>query len=281
MPETTAALAYGPGSNPTAVLSLWSGRIFLWPARALFIAHAADTAVHAHHAVQLCLSLEAPFKLRRGIGSQWGEFDFALIGPDQPHQLNGGGARLALLYLDPESDEGRALVARAAGGSFALPTRGDLGLRRELIYACADRADAPEAAFAAVTELLRFVTPSTTERHPMDSRVNRLLERLRSQPQQALSAAVAAGELGLSSHRFQHVFRESTGVPFRRYLLWLRLVAAVTRIASGSSMTTAAHAVGFADSAHLSRTFRRMFGLTPSALAKSSEFIQARPPPIA
>ena len=38
---------------------------------------------------------------------------------------------------------------------------------------------------------------------------------------------------------------------------------------SGASWTDAAHAAGFADSAHLSRTSRTMFGTTPSALQMS------------
>jgi AraC-like DNA-binding protein len=36
--------------------------------------------------------------------------------------------------------------------------------------------------------------------------------------------------------------------------------------AAGGSLTDAAHEAGFADSAHLSRTFRRMFGVAPSSL---------------
>ena len=41
---------------------------------------------------------------------------------------------------------------------------------------------------------------------------------------------------------------------------------AVERMADGASLTEAAHEAGFADSAHFSRTFRRMFGLAPSSL---------------
>ena len=44
-------------------------------------------------------------------------------------------------------------------------------------------------------------------------------------------------------------------------------MAAVMRtIAAGGSLTEAAHAAGFASSAHLSSTFKRMFGLTASDL---------------
>lgn len=37
-------------------------------------------------------------------------------------------------------------------------------------------------------------------------------------------------------------------------------------VASGGTLTNAAHAAGFASSAHLSSTFKRMFGLTASDL---------------
>jgi AraC-like DNA-binding protein len=38
------------------------------------------------------------------------------------------------------------------------------------------------------------------------------------------------------------------------------------RLAQGHSLTQAAHDAGFASSAHLSTTFKTMFGLTPSDL---------------
>jgi AraC-like DNA-binding protein len=38
-------------------------------------------------------------------------------------------------------------------------------------------------------------------------------------------------------------------------------------IAGGSSLTDAAHGSGYADAAHLTRTFGRMFGAPPSWLA--------------
>jgi AraC-like DNA-binding protein len=36
----------------------------------------------------------------------------------------------------------------------------------------------------------------------------------------------------------------------------------------GMSWTQAAHLAGFADSAHLNRTYKRMFGITPTTIAR-------------
>jgi AraC-like DNA-binding protein len=35
---------------------------------------------------------------------------------------------------------------------------------------------------------------------------------------------------------------------------------------TGASMSSAAHAAGFADAAHLSRTSKRMFGISPTTM---------------
>ena len=59
---------------------------------------------------------------------------------------------------------------------------------------------------------------------------------------------------------------EETGLPFRRWILWRRLMRSVERMATGETLTSAALQAGFSDSAHFSRTFLRMFGVQASAL---------------
>jgi AraC-like DNA-binding protein len=48
---------------------------------------------------------------------------------------------------------------------------------------------------------------------------------------------------------------------------------------SGASLTTAAHAAGFTDSSHLSNTFRRMFGLSPSDITRHVRWLPPLPAP--
>jgi len=73
--------------------------------------------------------------------------------------------------------------------------------------------------------------------------------------------------VALSPSRIRHLFVQETGTRFRAYLLWMRLHIAIRQvIAGGSSWTDAAHEAGYADSSHPNRTFRRMFGLSPTSL---------------
>ena len=72
--------------------------------------------------------------------------------------------------------------------------------------------------------------------------------------------ATWAMQSGLSPSRFQHLFTEQIGVPFRRYRSWNRMRQAIREILRGHNFTTAAHATGFTDSAHFSHEFRKTFG---------------------
>ena len=71
-----------------------------------------------------------------------------------------------------------------------------------------------------------------------------------------------ANQLSLSESRFLHLFREQMGIAWRPYLLWRRTICAIGAITKGKSATEAAHIAGFSDSAHLSRTFRSLFGIS-------------------
>ena len=73
-----------------------------------------------------------------------------------------------------------------------------------------------------------------------------------------------AQHVGLSPRQLRRDIADQLGMPFRRYVLWRRLRRAVLAVRRGDDLTTAAATAGFADSAHFSRVFRSLFGLTPS-----------------
>ncbi len=72
----------------------------------------------------------------------------------------------------------------------------------------------------------------------------------------------------LSQSRFLHLFVQQTGITWRRYLLWRRLLSAVKYALARHSLTESALHAGFSDSSHFSRVFRSMFGINPGAIIK-------------
>jgi AraC-like DNA-binding protein len=115
--------------------------------------------------------------------------------------------------------------------------------------------------------LLRALGAQPTARRRVHPRVRKLLRHLSTLPPSAdTSLDALATEVGLSPGRLMHVFTESVGIPLRPYLGWLRLQRAATAIVRGVPLSQAAAMAGFVDAAHMTRSFRAMFGATPASL---------------
>jgi AraC-like DNA-binding protein len=252
---------------------LGRGRILIWEGGSLWIMEAVSSDrqrsrlndPHAHHAVQVTLALEGDFEFESGDRRVAGEV--VAVAPDALHAFNARGL-FAHVYIEPECRAGRA----AANALFA----GDEPLARVSAIALDDLAAEMAAAFKRrhrddreLTRLGRCVIERLAgggNAAEPDARVREILAWVQSRLDYPLSLADAADLAGLSKARVRHLFVEQTGLPFRTYLLWLRLMRGLEAFASGASLTDAALDAGFADSAHFSRTFRRMFGTAAAAL---------------
>ena len=102
-----------------------------------------------------------------------------------------------------------------------------------------------------------------------DERIVRAVKYVNDHLSAPLTLKQVASVAHLSPSRFRHLFVEQTGMGLREYILWRRFVSVWEHRMNGASLSTAAHAAGFADSAHLARTSRRMIGVPPSLLAVS------------
>jgi len=250
------------------------GRFYFWAERALYLGPAT---VHAHHAVQICIPLSGPVRLRSGPGAEWREYAGAVIPSNQPHESDVAVPLIAACWLEPNTDEARRVVRSGTEASIASLPHSKLGRIVSRLDECwRQQGDARHAA-ALMDELMRALAPPSCPVPRLDPRVARARAVLAHVPDRRLPLAELAGQVALSPSRLAHLLRAGMGVPARRYLLWLRLRDAVRELTCGVSITTAAHAAGFADAAHLTRTFRRMLGFTPSAALRVSKFVQDVP----
>ncbi|HEX6644965.1 MAG TPA: helix-turn-helix transcriptional regulator, partial [Gemmatimonadales bacterium] len=93
------------------------------------------------------------------------------------------------------------------------------------------------------------------------------IELIRSRLDRKVTLPDIARDLNVSPSRLRHLFAEEVGLPFKTYVLWQRLQRAV-QLQSTGNLTNAALSAGFADAAHMTRTFRRMLGMAPSAFTR-------------
>lgn len=250
-------------AEPTTKV-LAAGRVLFWTGGSLWIGRGEGrTEWHSHHALQIALALEGVC-LFRSEGDRWTEFAGALVGSDRLHQFQVEGATVAHLFVEPETPQGRVLRDWLGPASIApLPGAQQQAMverLRQVLYApAAATMDAAQEAIALLAGL-----PAATG--VVDERVAKAIAHARERLQSGVTLASAAEAAALSPSRLRHLFMQETGTGFRVYVLWLRLNAAIQAAQAGRNWTEAAHEAGFADSAHLTRTFKRMFGINPAAL---------------
>ncbi|HMJ11691.1 MAG TPA: AraC family transcriptional regulator [Polyangiaceae bacterium] len=195
--------------------------------------------------------------------ADWTRTAGVLTAPDALHALDARDAELLLVFFDPESSAGAALLPALNGPIRTLDVEQCAELARDADPGAIMRADG-RAWTERLLTTLGAETPARRSIHPKVRRVLRLLQSAGSDSDRSLEALAAAVEL--SPGRLMHVFTESIGIPLRPYLAWLKLQRAAAAIVSGEPLAGAAAAAGFVDAGHMSRTFRHMFGVAPSEL---------------
>ena len=191
----------------------------------------------------------------------WRKCGAVWVRPDATHEVDARGTTTLLIgFISAESDMGAALSERIQGEIARVPARQVASWRTML-----GRTPNDVCVERWLTEFLPHWKRSAAI-HPAVRRVLSYLQEPRA-VFDGLTLKTLADIAGLSPSRFMHAFTESVGVPVRPYILWLRLQRAACDLMDGASVTSAAHRAGFADGAHLTRTFRRMLGATPTDLA--------------
>ena len=140
------------------------------------------------------------------------------------------------------------------------------------------RLTSPESTLPAFEWLVDLLTPQLFQGvRQTDPRVVQLAGYIRQHTFGKLPLRQLAGVVHLSVSRLQHLFAEQVGMNLTRYIHWQRLKAAYSHVLAGNSLTEAAYQGGFADAAHFSRTFSRMFGLPPSQLLLKQQIRSSLP----
>lgn len=221
--------------------------------------------MHALGAAVLLTGVDGTFGFRAP-GTPWTECRGAFIPAGVEHEMDFRGGRMAAVAIEPRGDRQRTFLTRfrdmVSNGGAILAQRVD----GEVPRAIEEGGCRVDEAWQWFCE---WMNPRVCDRPSLDARVMTVIAGLHADPLDTSSADAWAQSVGLSESRFLHLFVQSTGVPFRRFRLWTRLRAAVDAGLRGRSFTDAAIDSGFSDSAHFSRTFRDMLGVTPSSVMSS------------
>lgn len=249
------------------------GFIYYWYASSLLFLNALESDMHKHYPIEVYIGLDDVFQANFGNG--WCEYRAVIIDSNQPHQISGGNGCLALILLDPNFYELKQLQLFDTN-KYYQPSNNQISMLLSKLKEFSSRPHTCTEAKFLINEIISSLFGLNSSKGFFDPRINSLLNKLQHISQEKITIDDLAQAVNLSESRLAHLFKEQTGTPIRRYVLWLKLRRAIKMIIAGSSFTNAAHQSGFADSAHLSRTYRQMFGISPSELLKSYQSISIK-----
>lgn len=220
------------------------------------------------------------------------------VNPDEPHDGHGAapeGWAYRMFYFS--ADFLLRMAEDVAGRPVPLPflTSGvihDPGLAGLLLRAHALRCDGPSpagllsspsrpsppgleadslllAAFARLLARHSYQPPALPRAGIEHQAVARVKERLRGSLDADLTLAELARTACLSPWHFIRVFARHTGLTPHAWLMQQRARAARELLLSGLPIAQAAAQTGFTDQSHLTRTLKRITGLTPGQFRNS------------
>jgi AraC-like DNA-binding protein len=224
-----------------------------------------DADFHAHHALQITICLDGALTLATTETSLSGRV--LAVAADTSHRFQAHGL-LAFIFVEPESAAGRTISAKHFRQSplAVIDHSGFLEAMEPFRHAL-DHDLASDDMLALAERAIGQLAPINCTRRP-DERIQRIIAYASDHLDEPLTLESASKDVFLSGSRLRHLFVEQTGLAFRTYFLWLRLVRALQLYSQGKSLTESAHGAGFADSAHFSRIFKRTFGLPATTLTR-------------
>jgi AraC-like DNA-binding protein len=174
--------------------------------------------------------------------------DVVLVSPGRLHTVRCGPGGADAIYFDDLATGERVPFARALQGAAALAAAQAVHDADCQALLQAELAHRAAALPAPVADTLRCLS--------LD-------------PMHRMSQTELSRRLGMERTRALRYIKALTGRTFRTHKKWIGLKFAARQIMNGESVRTAALDAGFSDTAHLSRTFRSIFGMTPSLAAAS------------
>ena len=242
--------------------------VYIWNSMSLLFLSGIHTSMHSHYAYEIYISKNSFFEMDFGFGLR--KYNGIIINSDVPHKFSSKNGTCLLILINP---------AHSLAGKYlrnilnSKPYKEfDSTQTEEIIsdlYRYRQKNMGYNCAINHVSGLLKIISGELPENCFYDSRIEKAITLIHKTYKENFTLSFLASEIGLSKSRIRHLFKEQTGITISKYILNIRLIEAIKIIINGYTKTYAAHESGFSDSAHLSRTFKRIYGLTLSDIYKN------------
>lgn len=234
-------------------------QLYLGAGRALYCGPIQHLETHVYGADVLHVGIYRPFRIRLADG-EWRSASCAIVPAGISHALDLAGGVHGKLFVERDGADRPGLCRR-----FAHPEAEPRLFDDPEAIECFRRIHEEDPGRAAVDEHLSRLL-ACQERQPWtpDARIGRVVEWIGREPDRNFSQEELAARIGLSPSRFLHLFRQQTGLPYRRFRQWKRMMSAFALLHTTDNLTRAALDAGYADATHFSHSFRATFGVNPA-----------------
>lgn len=234
-------------------------QLFMGSGRVMYCGPIQYLETHVYGADVLHVGIYGPFRIRLADGG-WRVCRCAVVPAGLRHSLDLAGGVHGKLFIERDGAYVPAFRRRFAGsdGQARLFEDGDAVECFRFIH----EEDPPRAAVEERID--RLLADSGTPPAAGDARIGQAIELILREPDRNLPQEELAAAIGVSPSRFLHLFRQHTGLPYRRFRAWKRLLIAFERMHASDNLTRAALDAGFADATHFSHRFRDTFGVNPA-----------------
>ncbi|WP_420579903.1 helix-turn-helix transcriptional regulator [Reichenbachiella sp.] len=238
----------------------------------IFLGKVEENAFHQHYALQLTIGIDEAFEMESEDGVVLSKS--LLIHPQVSHRLDSKRQKVLVILLNPASTLGHFLAKHMTSAPIEEFTEEWVDYLRMFVQDLS-KNEINEKTFlsACINSMAEFNSRCLAAKHDIDKRVLASLQYLDRHTREVISLKEMAEEMCLSESRFQHLFKEETGISYRRMQLWKRLLASFDYVQSSKTLTEVAHQSGFSDSSHYSKTFKESFGFSPSEVLASSHLL--------
>ncbi len=238
--------------------------IHIAPNWGLFVGQFSDNRQHRHYALQLCVSAGQDFTVVDETENSH-TFSGCFINSNVNHRFLSSDPVLILL-VNPVSRAGHSLYLNHPEGKIVSLQAPFFHKLQNLYLEYRAKKIPFSVLIQQVTVLFNIITEQPLlSQKVTDERIYRAIGYLEQHFERVIPLDEIASFCHLSPTRFQHLFKEHTGLNYRRYQLWNKLVKSLEFL-NEHTITETAHWSGFSDSSHYTRTFKETFGLSPKII---------------
>jgi len=242
-------------------------QLYLWDQRTLYIGPLSEPLQLSQGAATLVVSLDHPVAFKTPEMEQAFECNSLLLPPGMNITIDTQGGTIANCNLDPMGADWAALTEQMKNneGVIGYTLKAESFFQEKYLSSYQGQMQTDDA-YNVLNELIEYAKQRQKIPHKIDQRILSVVDTIKSNVDNNISIESLAEGINLSVPRLIQLFKIQTGIPVRRYRLWHRLFVTAINIGKGLSLTDAAVAAGFSDSAHFTNTFRAMLGMTPTSI---------------